>query len=511
MSELWKTLSFVVVALLLTGAAIVSTRDRTQSDEVFNDQGQPFFPEFKDPLACTDLEVVDFDESTATARRFRVMFKNNRWVIPSHYNYPADARDRLSKTAAAVMGLTKDTIRSNRPEEQEAMGVIDPLDLKNTSLKGRGKRVTLRDATEKVLADFIIGNDVKDRSGQHYVRVPGQKRTYGVDVKADLSTRFADWIETNLLGLEAGKIRDVVFDNYKVSPEEGYKRGEVVEIDRKDATASWNLAGDPLPADQELDPDKLKALTDALADLKIVGVRPKPAGLTRDLKKADQKGITLTNQTVLSLQSKGFYMTRDGRLLSNQGDVRVATDDGVVYTIRFGEVVFGSGDDLTAGTPDDAEKKDGEGSAENKAEPKSTEGTAENRYVMVTVAFDPDRIPKPKSLESSAESSSGELPEKVFAPSTDEQKAEKDKADREKADYEKKIADGKKRAQELTDRFADWYYVTTGDSFRAINLDRASLVRAKKADAPGKPPGADDAGLPFSLPSSSPGLPPGHP
>ena len=39
------------------------------------------------------------------------MFKDNKWVIPSHYNYPADARDRLSKTAAAVMDLTKDTIR----------------------------------------------------------------------------------------------------------------------------------------------------------------------------------------------------------------------------------------------------------------------------------------------------------------------------------------------------------------------------------------------------------------
>ena len=78
----------------------------------FNDQGTPFFPDFKDPLACTDLEVVEFEPSTATASRFRVMFKDKKWVIPSHYNYPADAKDRLSKTAAAVMDLTKDTIRS---------------------------------------------------------------------------------------------------------------------------------------------------------------------------------------------------------------------------------------------------------------------------------------------------------------------------------------------------------------------------------------------------------------
>ena len=133
------------MALVLTGAAFVSTRDRTQIDAEFNDQGKPFFPDFKDPLACTDLEVVEFDPSTATASRFRVMFKDEKWVIPSHYNYPADAKDRLSKTAAAVMDLTKDTIRSDSAEDQEAMGVIDPLDAKVTTLQGRGKRITLRD------------------------------------------------------------------------------------------------------------------------------------------------------------------------------------------------------------------------------------------------------------------------------------------------------------------------------------------------------------------------------
>ena len=108
------------------------------------------------------------------------------------------------------------------------MGVIDPLDTKITTLKGRGKRITLRDASEKVLADFIIGNEIKDRkTGQRYVRVPGQKRIYGVKIKAEPSTRFADWIETNLLKLEASQIRKIVFDNYKVESRPGtYQPGE---------------------------------------------------------------------------------------------------------------------------------------------------------------------------------------------------------------------------------------------------------------------------------------------
>ena len=224
MNDLLKTTIFAGVATgARRAAAIFSTRERgPQSAADFDDQGQPFFADFKDGMACTDLEVVEFEPSTATATRFRVMFKDKKWVIPSHYNYPADARDRLSQTAGALMGLTKDTIRSNNTDAQESMGVIDPLDSKVSTLKGRGKRITLRDASEKVLADIIIGNDIKgterkDGTPQKYVRVPDQKRIYGVNIKAEPSTKFADWIETNLLKVEASKIRRILFDNYKAS------------------------------------------------------------------------------------------------------------------------------------------------------------------------------------------------------------------------------------------------------------------------------------------------------
>ena len=72
-----------------------------------------------------ELRPLDRDSGAV-----RVMFKDKKWVIPSHNDYPADAKDRLSKTAAAVMDLDKDTIRSDGVKEQESMGVIDPLDAK---------------------------------------------------------------------------------------------------------------------------------------------------------------------------------------------------------------------------------------------------------------------------------------------------------------------------------------------------------------------------------------------
>ena len=320
-TELRKTLIFVGVALLLTGAAFVRLPDRSGTSADFKDQGQEFFPAFKDPLACTDLEVVDYDPSTASTTDFKVMFKNGRWVIPSHHDYPSDAKDRLAKTAAGVTDLRKDTVRSDNPEQHEAFGVLDPLDPK-AGLTGLGKRVTLRDKSEKVLADFIIGKEVGDKTGQRYVRVPGKNRVYGVNVKADLSTRFADWIETNLLKLDASHVRAVKFDNHKVDPERGaIIPGDLLTIDRKDGFGSWTL-DKPIPPGDELNTEKLSALTSALSDLKIVGVRPKPEGLSRELKVGAGNEVKPTTTAMLqSLVSKGFYPTKNG-LYSNRLDRR---------------------------------------------------------------------------------------------------------------------------------------------------------------------------------------------
>jgi hypothetical protein len=65
-----------------------------------------------------------------------VTFENGRWTIPSHHGYPADGKDRLAKTAAGLIGLTKDDFRTDNVADHEACGVIDPLDNTVQTLKG---------------------------------------------------------------------------------------------------------------------------------------------------------------------------------------------------------------------------------------------------------------------------------------------------------------------------------------------------------------------------------------
>lgn len=510
MTELKKTLAFVVVAVLISATAVLATRPSVRSSSDFKEQGQLFFPSFKDPLACKALEVIDYDANTASALPFKVMQKDGKWVIPSHHDYPADAKDRLAKTAAGVMDLRKDVIVSDMPDHWEALGVIDPIDTKATSLKGRGKRVTLKDNSGAVLADFIIGKEVPGQPSQRYVRVPEQKRTYAVNVNVDLSARFADWIETNLLKLDAAAIRKVTFDNHKVDPERGtVTPGDVLTIERPTSTAPF--VTDELPPGEEIDPAKTATLTSSLADLKIVGVRAKPAGLTAALKAtAEGETFKLTQESQRSLMTRGFYILRDGRLLSNQGDVIVQNDDGIVYTLRFGEVSFATGDALSAGAEEESKSADGE--------PKKSEAAQESRYLFVTAEFDPKLIPEPQPTPPPVNPT---IPASPFARDKDDPaikalvKAEADREAAKKAEYDKKITAGQARAKELTDRFAAWYYLVPGDAFHNVVLDRAALVHQKPDPSAAPPGGGLPPGVNFpgggGLPPGFPSLPAGHP
>jgi hypothetical protein len=417
MTQTRRTLIYAGTALVLAALAFV-TAPRQRMPEAFFDQGQQFFPDFTDPNAARSLEVVDWDEATGSAMPFKVTNENGRWTIPSHHGYPADGKDRLAKTAAGLIGLTKDDFRTDNVADHEACGVIDPLDTSVQALKGRGRRVTIKGENGVVLADLIIGKSYEGKEGFHLVRVPGQKRVYGTRINVDISTKFKDWIDPDLTMIDKDEIDRVELKDYSVDESSGrLDQRDLVTMNR-DGDA-WKMAG--LPAGKDVDTYKMNNLIRAVDELSIEGVRPKPDGLTASLQRASG-GITITQSDLASLQGHGFYFSRDGRLVSNEGELQVHTKDGVLYTLRFGEVAFGQGTALSAG---------------DSVETRKPGQTGENRYLMITAAVDP---------------------------------ALKDT---------KQIDAAKKRVDDLNGRFAKWYYVISAQSFDSIHLKRKDLVKDK--------------------------------
>lgn len=453
MNETKKTMIFGAVALALLLLAFVTTPGKVTPD-AFLDQGEPFFPEFQDPNSATSLEVISYNEETGEAVPFKVVFEEGKWRIPSHYDYPADGKERLAKTAAGVIGIKKDDFRSDNVADHEACGVIDPLDETATALSGRGQRVTIKGANDQILADFIIGKPVEEREGFRFVRVPEQKRVYACRVDLELSTKFSDWIEADLLKVEKDDISGITLKDYSINERTGIvdQRDEVV-LDKNGAT--WEI--NRLPAGREVNASKANELAKNLDELKIVGVRPKPEGITQSLKKTEG-GIEISQSDYLSLRSKGYFFSRDGSLLSNEGELQARTARGIVYTLRFGEVAYGSGFDVSAG---------GEESA-------AQGGAAENRYLFITAYFDESAFQEPRAPAST------DFLNKADSLWSDGDRANKALYDAHEA-WRQQVESGRQIAQELSERFSGWYYVISDESFKKLRLQRSDLLKDKSS------------------------------
>ncbi len=487
MSESLKTLCFAALAGGALAAAVLLNPSQGET-AAFSDLGQPFFAEFKDPTAASSLEVVSFDEKSGQFKNFKVELKDGRWSLPSHYGYPADAKERLKTAASQVVGLVKNEIRSDRPGDFAELGVVDPADLNAKTISGRGIQFTLKDGRGATLASYIFGKELENRPGWRYVRVTGESKTYAVKTDAQVSTNFGDWVDTDLLkigqgDLQAMELRDYSIDSGAIKSKGGYR------LEHQDQ--AWKFgAGVMAPEGMEIDSTAVDAVSQALTQLRLVSVRPKPAKLAAILK--GEKG-GLSQAEAGDLQSRGFFVTEQG-LMSNEGEFTVATSKGVTYTLRFGAVFYGD--------PSDA----GSGAALAKDSKETKPQGSANRYLFVNCAFNDSLFPAPAVPEEPKKLAEGAKPEEKTA--YDAAFAAWETAKNTKLIWERDVKEAKEKADAQNRRFADWYYVIPGDSFDSV---RPKLEKLCKAKAPVKVPGALNLppapGAPTPAPAPAPAAP----
>ena len=163
------------------------------------------------------LRIVRFDEDTATLREFEVAEQDGLWSIPSKDGYPADAAQQMAEAATSLMDRKILHVASKNAGDHEQYGVIDPLSPK-LEAGPEGRRHARHDVgrrTNKPLVDLIVGKAVKDAEGQRYVREAGRDVVYVIEIDpTKLSTNFEDWIEKDLLKLNAWDLQQVEIKDY---------------------------------------------------------------------------------------------------------------------------------------------------------------------------------------------------------------------------------------------------------------------------------------------------------
>ena len=502
---------------------------RYQSREVKPEAERILFPELTDVQKAASLEVVKYDEELATLQPFKVVQAGGVWVLPSHQNYPADARDHLAAAATELVDLESLDVVSSSAADHETYGVIEPDPEKiKPGMVGVGELIEIRDAGGNKLARLVVGKEDK-RPGTsaaggkklRFVRKAGQDPVYRVEIDTSkFTTRFDDWIEKDLLKLSPWDVRRAVLDDYSLGAVESggrirveQNRKDRIEVAYDDKDQRWTLArleafgGGPeakletLGEAEELASPRLNDLRNALGDLKIVDVVRKPAGLSAELK-AEEK-FTADEEAVRSMQQRGFLPLKSGDILSTDGETIVGMKDGVEYVLRFGagtSIGNGSGEDVAA---DDAT----------------------GRYLLVMARFNESLLEKPvlEEVPGEAPATEGAAAEGGEQGAADQLKAadeaeakaqaalearravERDNR-RRQDDYDAKVKAAQRRVRDLNARFADWYYIVPTKEYAKIHLNRAAVVQPKGTDAADAgPPGG---GSPFGAGGGAPFAPP---
>lgn len=582
MNEIKTTFTFLVFAAVLAAVALGSHFMNQPTDtKDFELVGQPFFENFDSASQAQSLMVSAVDDESGRLERFEVKNQNGLWRIPSEYDYPAEAADRLATTASSVMGIVRESLAGRLSNEHAKLGVLDPLADDIEDPDGVGKRITLKGADDEVVVDLIIGKEAGDvvltgaeapfgnSSGEKYyfVRNPEEQQTYKVKLKIDLSTKFSDWIDPDLLRIDPNLVTAVTIDNYSLEEDQSnplspnkalFKaQGDKIEMTRESNTEAWKLEG-LINEVEELETPKVTEMLAVFDQLKIAGVRPKSKYkgfflLTPDLKlniqpefETDKQSLGQAIQQLQGeLDQKGFNLAGTAEkmeLVSQNGDVSIGTDQGVLYTLSVGATYDGEDTEIEIGSPDEGSDGGDESGGDSKEKADVPEIQNQDRYMMVRVSFDESLIsqtPVPPVAPVAPEKPAGYLPapeknateteaDKPAEPADDvaekppgETKPERDPAfikydsdvaafegleldyelaktrfETETVEFQAKIAEGKKLVAELNERFGDWYYVISGENLSTLQSKRSDLVKTKPAPAGGAPGGRPNLSFP---------------
>lgn len=470
MNETTKTAAFVGAAVaMLLAAVFTSYANRPQPSDDFETIGQPFYADFEGTNQAKSLVVTSIDPDAIKEQKFEIKQVDGLWQIPSHEGYPAEAAERLARTSASLVGLTRDSLVGRRTSDYEKFGVVDPRKDDIVDIESVGQSVTLRDANEDVLVDFIIGDRANEDEGGlaadpnagesfYYVRRADETNVYRIPLNIELSTKFSDWIEPDLLQVEATDVVQLEMNNYQIEERSSGVFGQVKELlkvqgddvalNRKSSTDDWELEN--LNAELEkVNQTAVNAVVGVLDEMAIVDVEKKPtldgrilldADLNYSVTPAQAELMSIKSQRELDalsmdqkaefqalqmgimelqrdLESKGFSFGQTGRkleLVSAGGEMRAGTSGGLLYTLHVGKAptnttaeidVAGAGDEKTADEKEDdgspTSESDEEGADSDTANggdsaEESADGAGDsNRYVLIRVAFDESLLGDP--------------------------------------------------------------------------------------------------------------------
>jgi hypothetical protein len=456
-----KALTIILGVLVVLSSVLVYRGGANDVSTPFGkDEGSVIGSEKAEPKDVAKISVATWDDQAGKAAVFQVQKKGEGWIIPSHFGYPADAGDRVGRTAG-VLKVKRGRFVTDEAERHDELGVVDPTSAQAEKAKNRGRKITIEDAGGAKLIDIIVGKP-DEAGGGYFVREADSSAVFTAQLTVDISTRFIDWVKPDLLQIKAEDVRAISIHDYSVDENQAaiVTRSET-RVAREKADADWTSP--QVPATKRVAKGQVDKFLGELTGLRLVGIRPfDPAWLESRgfFLNPDPAALTRPDALVLDI-GQG----RKATLAGNEGETTVTTRKGITYHLYFGEIALGDDEDTAAGSkkkeakPAEPEKKDGEAKPGEAKPDAGKADAAHNRYLVVFASYDPAQDEEAKAASATAAANA-----KEGAPKADPGKANKALADK------------------ANKRFQAFFYVIANTAFDSLRPKEGSLWEDKPAE-----------------------------
>jgi FKBP-type peptidyl-prolyl cis-trans isomerase len=339
-----------------------------------------------EPKDVAEITVASWDDTTKAPQVFQVKKKGSSWIIPSHFDYPADGGTRVGKTAG-VLGVKRGRLVTDDVKRHAELGVIDPTGEDAKTSKEHGRRITLKDQGAGTIIDIIVGKNDSDGGGGYFVREAGSAQVYTAKLSVDISTMFIDWVKPDLLQAQREEIRTIAIRDYSIDETSGTinQRSETV-LKHEKTDADWTSSATPVG--KKVKKTEIDTLLGELTGLRLAGIRP------FELPWLQKRGFFLSDSAELMARPGATLVNIQGHkltLFGNEGEVAVGTRDGVTYHLFFGQIALGDDADTAADSKAAETPKPAEAPVDPAAPPAPAKPEeAHNRYPAGFVSDDPE-------------------------------------------------------------------------------------------------------------------------
>jgi hypothetical protein len=255
-----KWLAIATVTLLIVMIAV----DRTDKSDTVSG-GEYLIPGLKERI--NDVAAIAVTGSGDT-ESVSITRDGDGWQVKENGGYPADV-GKLRSVLLALADARKLEQKTANPELFAQLGVEGPEAGPDTR-KGVLIEISGDDSSSELRYAVIIGNVAQSKN--RYVRMADDHQSWLIDKNPDLPAKAAGWLASDLLDIDAARIRlvNILHDD-----------GETVRLEKTSAEDSSYSVLD-IPEGRELSYASVaNGIAGVLADLKLDDVRRSDAGVLK--------------------------------------------------------------------------------------------------------------------------------------------------------------------------------------------------------------------------------------